>query len=69
MSDYQRPDGLIARSDTSTPCRCGDPQCKWTEADDIQRDRMEAAQRINDTEDILAGRLKPEDAWKPGRTA
>jgi hypothetical protein len=51
VSTYTRPDGLIARTDTSTPCRCGRPDCGWTEADDIQRDRMEWAQAEIDAED------------------
>lgn len=51
MTEYVRDDGLVARTDMSTPCRCGRPDCDWTEADDIQRDRMETAQRINEAED------------------
>jgi hypothetical protein len=46
MSDYIRPDGLTARTDTTTPCRCGQPGCEWTEADDKGRDRIEWADRM-----------------------
>lgn len=37
---------LITRPDLSTPCRCGNPECKWTVIDDDQRDKVEGAQAI-----------------------
>jgi hypothetical protein len=49
MSDYQRSDGLIARTDTTTSCRCGQVDCSWTEANDIERDRIERADRMGPT--------------------
>ena len=57
MTDYVRPDGLVARTDQSTPCRCGKPDCAWTERDDNQRDRIEYADRMGP---ILFPDLYPE---------
>jgi hypothetical protein len=45
ITHQPRPDGLVTRPDTTTPCRCGQAGCQWTEADDIQRDRIEQAER------------------------
>ena len=45
MPDYTRPDGLTARTDTTTPCRCGQPDCDWTEANDKERDLIEWAEK------------------------
>jgi hypothetical protein len=59
MSDYVRPDGLVARIDTTTPCRCGKPDCAWTEADDSKRDRIEYADRMGP---ILYPEMYPERA-------
>lgn len=49
MTDYTRRDGLIARTDTSTPCRCGRPDCEWVEGDDKERDLIEWAEKWGPT--------------------
>lgn len=46
VTDYLRPDGLVARTDLSTTCRCGNPSCTWTQTDDDERDRIELAEDI-----------------------
>jgi hypothetical protein len=46
MSDYTRADGLTARTDTTTSCRCGQLRCGWTEAEDKERDLIEWADRM-----------------------
>ncbi|HOY80495.1 MAG TPA: hypothetical protein PLB92_00010 [Rhodoglobus sp.] len=52
--DYTRPDGLVARTDTSTPCRCERPDCEWTEQDDIQRDLHLSPLHLVQEEDFKA---------------
>lgn len=63
MTEYTDSQGLVRRTDTSTPCRCGRPDCEWTEAQDKERDMGEWAEKWGPT---LYPDMYPDRANEPG---
>lgn len=57
MSEYTDAAGLVRRTDTTTPCRCGQLRCGWTEAEDKERDMIEWADKYGS---VLYPEMYPE---------